>query len=211
MKGILFKPYLLPAVMDGTKTMTRRVMKPQPTASKSVEGAYDFKVMRGDKLIAAGNNLLPAHLGSSFFGMLDFSRYQPGEVVYVKEAWMKNTIPTGWPYWYKLGANVDFTNPEYEKWKSPMFMPEAAARTFLKITDVRAERICDISEEDCFAEGIYPPYKHIGPHKSPHDPELNFDGPHEAFFALIWSVNPGIDLNTWVWVYTFERVGRPDR
>jgi hypothetical protein len=82
------------------------------------------------------------------------------------------------------------------KWKKKpsIFMPRAAARLFLRVKNVRAERLQDISEEDAIAEGV--------------------DGiePGELFFNFIalWnSLNAkrgyGWEANPWVWVYTFER------
>jgi hypothetical protein len=111
MKSILFKPEMIQAILDRRKTQTRRVIKPQP----------DNRIEN------------PALIGKP--------KYQPGDIVYVKETWRPTlcSMPTGWPYDYKATAAQDGV-PVEGPWKSPLFMPERAARIFLEITDVRVER-----------------------------------------------------------------------
>jgi len=228
MKKILFKPYLLQPVMDGSKTQTRRLSGLEHiNADPNLEFSHD----RGDGYFcfkhadySKGKNVMNPIIAKP--------KYSVGEVVYVGEAWGVGTRPHpvhGWVdgFEYKadeagldghedlpLYTNDDINWEEYESkrgdWKSPMFMPEAAARTFLKITSVRPERIKDISEEDCFAEGITPPLLHTIHYQSPHKSEQNFDSPQDAFFALVQAANKKkVDLNHYVWVYGIELVEKP--
>lgn len=204
MKGILFKEYLLPSVMAGEKTQTRRMIKPQPDE----DGLARF---------------IPTGEWHDTEARVYTPRYQPGEVVYVKETWCyvlryhAHDLLEGWEddnqYVLKSMVHSDWMNYAKEnygyKWKSPMFMPEEAARTFLKITDVRAERICDISEEDCIAEGII--HVPTGAWYSPHEPFYPQQTAQDAFFALIRSVDAKVDLNAWVWVYDFELTEKPQQ
>lgn len=80
-------------------------------------------------------------------------RYKPGETVYLKEPWMPfGSGITKYAYNYALGSR----ERKAIKWKNKMFMPESAARHFIRFSDedVRVERLWDISPDDCIAEGI---------------------------------------------------------
>ena len=84
------------------------------------------------------------------------------------------------------------------KWKPSIFMPREACRIFLKVTNVRVERLQDISDHDVIAEGIVM-------EKTP------FIEPCNAFASLWESIN-GIGswaLNPWVWVYEFKQIEKP--
>lgn len=151
MKGILFKADMIKAILEGRKTMTRRVIKPQP------------------KIYYTNNAVNEAMLNIdykkttyfSFAGVFkrDVARYKKGEIIYVKETWCEvnedcadNYIQTK-AIKYKLDNNK---LPAFYKWKSPLFMPECASRIKLQIEDVRVEQLNGISIDDCIAEGIKP-------------------------------------------------------
>jgi hypothetical protein len=208
MKGLIFSKELIPAVLDGTKTMTRRIIKPQP---------YDMLDM-------AERGVTP--------------RIDVGETVYVKEAWRAEEVDEydgldGIRYkadncflgippkreaaeaWLKV---YDGDHPD--RWKSPIYLPEWAARAKLEITAVRAERVQDITEEDAVREGIQkeelvydhesvnPPgaYGFVsGLHPFPEG--MIHVKPQEAFEELWESIHgPGSwERNDWCWVYEFRR------
>ena len=190
MKGILFKPDMHKAIREGRKTVTRRVIKPQPpVASLPVDLVGEFSVLGKDYR----------------------ARYQVGEVVYIKEAWYADNNDKGELYYRADWAEdqVDYVVP---KWKSPLFMPAWAARDFIQITGVRAERLQEISPgELCTTElereGI--PYKNrFG---------IDFTTRLERYvlledFKKLWdSINKEHPWasNPWVWRYEFKRVERP--
>lgn len=217
MKKILFNQCLIPSVMDRTKTKTRRLIKPQP------DGPLLGKCQTSSiqEMIGAYTWLAP---GDNFY--VPKPRYQVGEVVYVGEAWMRvpgevarellreEVVSDRFIVSHQFKEPWFLTGHYGLKWKSPMFMPQEAARTFLKITDVRAERICDISEEDCIAEGVEKIESMVSAWTIPvklFSSNEFYSSAQEAFFALLRYVNKGkaVDLNDWVWVYTFERTEKP--
>lgn len=187
-RGIIFSSEMIQAIIDGRKTQTRRVIKPQP------KDAADFFgwILPDYEKIAFG-----------FDGVDSYHRNKYGKVgdlLYVKEAF--TSIPTvlhkaGYPtigekYIYKFG------NEKYAsdiKWKSPRFMPKSAARIWLEITDIRVERLHDITSNDIKAEGVsytvdyYP----------------NLIDLWQNLWVKIKGQNSW-DANPWVWVIEFRRV-----
>ena len=197
MKGILFKPWKIKAIAeDDGEWQTRRVIKPQPCDDKTF-------------IYADGYCSLQAKNGYAPYAK---SRYQVGEVVYIKEAFMIEQSegfdePTDRPFkndyeWGLLIPHYKLTDPDPElyddedrqvKWRSPLFMPEWAARYFLKITDIRAERLQEITNEDITAEGLGEGYTKFG---------------WTYAFGQLWnSINPKYPwaMNPWVFVYSFKK------
>jgi hypothetical protein len=203
MKGILFSGESIPAILDGRKTMTRRVIK-----SKNCPDLYPI------------SKIYDEPIGARYVGGIIRPQYQPGEVVYVKETftafWQGILSVKGgyggtvtfvryeadgveskcWPG--HKGLNIPFDSEEGRKY-SPLFMPQWAARIFLRITAVRAERIQDITHFDAQCEGA----------KMAPDDELREYG-YRAGFKQLWDSINGKKHpwknNDYVWVYEFERV-----
>ena len=129
-----------------------------------------------------------------------------GDILWVREAWGINALGE---YMYRAGATVPQTKTQgFATWKPSIFMPRAAARIFLRVTGVGAERVQDISEEDAGAEG-YGDNFCIGcgscTGSDCYDPR--------RWFQVLWQdINGkrgfGWDVNPWVWVYEFavERI-----
>lgn len=227
MKGIMFSDELIPLVIDGSKTMTRRIMKVQPgRVRNSVFAKSGFEDEHGRELK---------------------SRYLSGETVYVKEAWRtveywddvsQLNIPVDASVNYRV-TDVFFDDRLADlcgKWRNKMFMPEWASRCKIKITGVRAERLQDISEEDAVKEGInrwaneedetHAIDRPIEPHwcdRCRGEGTINAIGPNlgvifdaedcpdcdtsiKLFANLIDRINGAgtWDSNPWVWVYEFE-------
>lgn len=188
MKGILFTPKNIKAVMEGRKTQTRRLIK--------LEG-YD-----GDEYYEASDGLQ--------WPVVAFARYHTGETVYVKEMWateamfnkmtargIEKTKLATVPLWYRIADyQIDRLDQTQGRWRSPLFMPEWAARTFLKIKDVRPERLQEITRDDALAEGVQ------------QDP-LDDPDPVVCYSQLWDSINrkPGTRWadNAWVWRYVFAK------
>lgn len=225
MKGILFSEPLFPLVVDGSKIQTRRIIKPQPTYSE-LSGikwqGYAYGIGLYDNPKEAYYNFSKAVSHPSY---KSGSRYKVGETVYLKEPYHKIDMYIGENvdddlYYYKYGncdwltdsekSKVDAEISKLKGWKNKMFMPESAARYFIKITSVRVERLQDISDEDCLKEGIYKlpnlePCTFYGISQNGTDACLGVN-PREAYADLINSIDgKGTwERNPYVWVYDFE-------
>ena len=212
MKGILFTESMFNAVINGTKTQTRRIMKPQP---KDIEQGW-FDGINLDDCPYCGNNGI-WYLNS--FGVESAQpRYKVGEKVYLKEEFCFDGIIKNLIY-YKYD-NLDWRDlPTYPRWKNKIFMPEKYARYFIEITGVRCERLQDISDEDCLKEGVYP-HRVFVPKINDYallyhfSPELErkemrgYCNARQAYAALIDKINgKGTwESNPYVWVYDFKLV-----
>lgn len=195
MKPIIFSTPMAQAILGGRKTMTRRVMKPQP------------KIITAD----TARRCPLAFWGD---GRWFKPKYQPGEILWVRETWRpavdgETGIRLG-SYFYKAdgGSGAAFKDP-YNPWRPSIHMPKEAARIFLRVTDVRAERLQEITEEDATYEGCVDTRGFIW------SPDNEYNNPHsarEAFKRLWDSLNAkrgyGWEKNPWVWVIAFERCGR---
>lgn len=225
-KPILFNAEMVRAIQGGTKTVTRRVLKNQDP-----ERAFDYDYVNDtdgiarevDLICDIGNNVLEA--------MVNKIPYFVGDILYVRETWKRFCgMLYGWEngtyiplddfegYQYKSDEQCIYTkwvNPlcdDFEdqkrdinfddKWHPSIHMPKEAARIFLRVAGVRAERLQDITEKQAIAEGI-----RIGmggePYFSCRDayaPLWNSTVKKSDLDKYGWSANP------WVWVIEFERM-----
>ena len=188
MKPILFNTGMVRAILNGTKTVTRRVVKPQPEKGahspyECVGGRFAFRI--GER--ACTNQYNPP--------------YRPGDILYVREAWTQD----GDVFRYKAG----FYN-QNRRWHPSIHMPREAARIFLRVKDVRVERLQEITPEQIDAEGC----KEFG--FSVETGELMPSSP--CYFSIVWNNTIkkadralyGWDANPWVWVIEFERISREE-
>jgi hypothetical protein len=197
-KPILFNTEMVQAILEGRKTVTRRVIKPQPIAGirKSVFVPSGIEDGHGREI-----KLL----------------YKVGDILYIRETWQ--LLPSGFDeippeYWYIYKA-TDELSDECTRWRPSIHMPKKAARIFLKVTDVRVERLQDMTDEDCIAEGIKPVRV---PGSTNYREEREFQiacgiATIEKYEELWDSTIKKQDLdkysweaNPWVWVIEFERV-----
>lgn len=201
MKPILFNTDMVRAILEGRKTVTRRVVKPQP--EKSAHSPYEccggrFAFCIGDR------------------GCTDQYRppYRPGDILYVRETWapfyetMYSAPVIGYRYYSETDEEIKERLPEYLNWFWPgrwypsIHMPREAARIFLRVTDVRVERLQDITEDGSMAEGI----------------QCRKSSWARIEFADLWNstIKPddilryGWEANPWVWVIEFERISREE-
>jgi len=187
-KGIMFTEAIFNAVIEGRKTQTRRIVKPQP---------HDFYIP--NKLSIPRETSIDGAQGKSSRKFKP--RYKLGEKVFIKEPYQYVGSPdAGIKYKYDNDSEINFIVGDL--WKNKLFMPAKYARYFIEITGVRCERLQDISDEDCLSEGIV---KTI-------DMVLRFDDifntPQQAYAALINKINgKGTwESNPYVWVYSFRLV-----
>jgi hypothetical protein len=145
MRGILFTEPLFHQVVCGGKTQTRRIVNSR-TGFFKVESkdGHVTGVWQCDANEWVGDDLIPVK-----------PRYKVGETLYLKEPYRIEYL-TPWRYIIEYGydrSNIPVT-PIVGVWENKLFMPAKYARYFIEITGVRCERLQDISDEDCFKEGI---------------------------------------------------------
>lgn len=202
-RPILFNGPMVRALLNGTKTQTRRVAKSR-------------------KHPDAGCDVTPGELAREQKHVIDRScpYGQPGERLWVRETWMdlQGTgveVRTGDRSRYAYGADTppgsygDEARKDYGlKWRPSIHMPRCASRITLEVTGISVERLQDISKADAIAEGVYSNQKFNGMWTGDGDLHTSMvDGPIRAYQMLWESINgPGSwDANPWVWVVEFKR------
>lgn len=179
-KGILFNTEMVRAILDGRKTCTRRIVKPQITA----------------------------HYGAQCIK----PPYQPGDILYVRETWErfecwncegdergncpkepKKSVLDKACGCYMYRATDEISGDA--KWHPSIHMPKEAARIWLKVTNVRVERLQDMTDDDAEAEGCFD-YTSTA---------LGFPDVWESTIKKSDLDRYGWDANPWVWVIEFER------
>lgn len=210
MKPILFNTDMVRAILDGRKTVTRRVMKPQPV--------YDGLFWKVYGAAWSGNQSVTPMPGHSLY---NHAPYHPGDILYVRETWLQ--IPpevdggTGC-FMYRADyreERLNLVNGIYV-WHPSIHMPKIAARLFLRVKSIRAERLRDIDEIGATKEGCTAGVNDIagGPWGLEDDPDA---WTARESFAELWdiTIKPsernkyGWAANPWVWVIEFERCEKP--
>lgn len=212
-RPIIFSDDMVRAILEGRKTMTRRVVKHRDVYV-DVKGLG----MSDQELKQRASE--PAIIPDGNFGSDDVTELcpygKPGDRLWVKETWAKYELSGVHHYWgeFVYKASRKGLNPlceGFSKWKSPMFMPRAASRLLLDIVSVRAERLQDIGAEDCFNEGACSLTKDVALRIGNPWARWNCATAKEQFARLWYSLNgkkPGCSWNDnpWVWVIEFKRV-----
>lgn len=225
MKPILFDTEMVRAIQDDRKTVTRRLVKPQPKTKYVNPGTSPYYgSVLGD--------------GWSFY----ISPYQVGDILYVRETW-------GWNYCYDCGMAdggldiVDLNDGHIEsdpfrcddetaecvffakekeygcycykasaeegeipdgdgRWHPSIHMPKEAARLFLRVTSVRVERLQNITSSDYIKEGLV-----CQPNT---DTVISFEELWDSTIPKKDLARYGWNANPWVWVIEFERISKED-
>ena len=199
MNGICFIEPMFNKVVAGEKTQTRRIITDLESLNKPT-----IKIELSDNNSFA--HFISENMGEAIAGII--SRYRVGETVYLKEPY----VISGSYIIYKFGSTIgQECDKAGVKWKNKLFMPESAARHFIEITAERAERLQDISEEDCFKEGIEEVIwkgKVLKSSKHYFNGYESYDTPIEAYAELIDKINgKGTwERNPFVWVYNFKLI-----
>lgn len=184
-KPILFNTEMVRAILDGRKSCTRRLVK-----FFSGENPRWTGYIKDGLMLYNGKNE----------PCIRKAPYQPGDTLYVRETWKK--APNGY-YYYEDWQKDDIA--DVTKWKPSIHMPKEAARIWLKITDVRVERLQEMEKSDAVKEGI--------------DQRLCISLGHALMkFKKLWNSTIkksdldryGWDANPYVWVISFERCEKPE-
>ena len=190
MKPILFNTDMVQAILEGRKTVTRRVVKPQPPATAyiaKVRNDYGWSFWKDDP---QKHYMKPP--------------YQPGDILWVRETWSPVNVR---PRRYIYKADVDRRIGEGVGlplcWRPSIHMPLEAARIFLRVTGVRVDRLQELTLKDAAMEGMdlrgpmftkFVEFWNSTVQKHPNKFKR---------YPYCWEDNP------WVWVIEFERISKP--
>lgn len=196
-RPILFSGPMVRAILEGRKTQTRRVVKPQPHPDATLQGIIPRP--NADRACASFAHVDERGVHShSLKVQCPFGR--GGDRLWVRETWAPCSVfepseETG--SIHRAGPWRNGLEPSV-KWRPSIHMPRWASRITLEITDVRVERLQDISEADAKAEGVNESIVLPGDR-----------GSFVASFGYLWESIHGAGswcVNPWVWVIEFERV-----
>lgn len=199
-KPILFNTEMVRAILDGRKTCTRRLIKPQP--DKKHIYPLGFVTDSTEKKEVGCFGFAANEYGGSIQYVKPPYRYAPGDILYVRETWKK--APNGY-YYYEDWQRNDIA--DVTKWKPSIHMPKEAARIWLKVTNVRVERLQDITIDGIRNEGISSMAVHAG------DMEIALKEWKNLWNSTIKKTgldSYGWEANPWVWVIEFERCEKPE-
>lgn len=216
-RPILFSAPMVRAILEGRKTVTRRAMKSQPDddATITVE-SYNVAVTNRQGYQEAGPEIFGAWWRDGENGC-KCPYGKPGDRLWVRETFACG-LCTAQPYAYRAThspADLEAGWHDPIKWKPSIHMPRTACRILLEITDVRVERLQDISEKQALAEGIvgvaFRPDDGwpicTGYMVGPDDGKTGLQITAAKAFAGLWdSVGGAWNANPWVWVVEFKQV-----
>lgn len=238
-KSILFNTEMVRAIMDGRKSCTRRLVKPQPdekhafplgfvidSTEKKKVGCFEFGI-------------------NEYGGSMQCAKppYQPGDILYVRETWgISNMDDESKMAYIVYRASEDQENEgcrevhlpdeKFEKmyesmaeseseWRPSIHMPKEAARIWLKVTDVRVERLRDIDEDGALregAQGIRCDHVALGEHGCTDCMNTGWIEPPQVEFMQIWDSTIkksdldryGWNANPYVFVIEFVKIDKPE-
>ncbi len=202
-KPILFNTEMVRAILDRRKGATRRSVK----GFIPDDAVWGYTAFTPKGYISCRGTFADGY-GEKFFKL----PCEPGDILYVRETWHKYTKRIGkgescrLAEFYGYKASVANSEDAEEPWRPSTQMPKEAARIWLKVTDVRVERLQEITSEQIYREGVEVEYPHV----------LNGEEKRYAFSTLWNSTIKKSDLDRygwnaspWVWVIEFERCVKP--
>jgi len=219
-RPILFSAPMVRALLDGSKTQTRRVVNLNDRLGRFDKDGYHA--------VTDSTIVRTSWTPSTIQKVVDCPYGQPGDRLWVRETFT-DLQDTGIEYRpipsvplkryvfaadIKLGSHEDEARKEFGiKWRPSIFMPRTASRITLEVTGVRVERLQDISEVDCIAEGIerseeYPTLWKRGDLYGDQN-TVQITGFPKLAYRSIWEAISGHEswhANPWVWVVEFKQV-----
>lgn len=224
-KPILFNAEMVRAILDGRKSCTRRLVKPQPDEKHTYPLGFVTDSTEKKEVGCFGFGI------GEYGGSIQYAKpqYHTDDVLYIRETWTEECGK----YYYRADYDSDYLDPcetlsggypascrnhpgcdgcmatsTRIHWHPSIHMPKEAARIWLRVTDVRVERLQEITAESALTEGA-DKYIHA-------NGTLNEDQTITSFIG-IWNSNIkesdldryGWDANPWVWVIEFERCEKP--
>lgn len=207
-RPILFSGPMVRAILEGRKTQTRRIVKPQPVPQFGgwIGEAYVSAERNGVLFKEWGEGGHQPMRWSEDAGYVNCPYGKPGDRLWVRETWMPGTQDTAI---YRAAYS---NGHEARGWKPSIHMPRWASRITLEVVSVRVERLQWISEADARDEGCVIPENRIVP-GTPFEYITRGQGQFVkgiyGVYAELWETINGSgswDANPWVWVVEFRRV-----
>ena len=198
-KPILFNTEMVRAILDGRKTCTRRICK---DANECTVPDMDF--YNADRRTYAVHNFVDKEHTEQLSTAERTCPICTGDILYVRETWKE--APKGY-YYYEDWQKDDIA--DVTKWKPSIHMPKEAARIWLKVTDVRVERLQEISAESALAEGA-DKYIHTNGGLDENMTITSFIGIWNSTIKKSDIDRYGWDANPYVWIIEFERCEKPE-
>lgn len=190
---ILFNTEMVRAILNGRKTVTRRICK-----DGNDYAVPDMRFYTADRRTYA----VHSYADIEYKNQLSLAERPcpicPGDILYVRETWQE----CEWGYVYRAWPEGIHQTGTYKgmPWRPSIHMPKEAARIWLKVTDVRVERLQDITDEQAAKEGC-DDYTSTA---------LGFFNIWDSTIKKADIGRYGWDANPWVWVIEFSRCERPD-
>lgn len=217
---IPYTEVMVKSLLQGLKNMTRRTKG----LERVNENPDDWEFMY------LGENPENPNDGTdyAYFKLFGFTtwmylkpQFQIGDQLWVKETYCKPVLFDGCEqdYYYKAdfpdGIDASPDGKYISKWITGRFMPKAAARIWIEVTDIKCERLLDITQEDANAEGVErweAPGCNWNRYKDYMGNVSHWCDARTSFISLWQKINglASVKLNPWVFVYTFKRIDKPD-
>ena len=226
-KPILFNTEMVQAILESRKTVTRRVVK-------DIDDNYGYLGLSKDECCHKDDNTAVFYRKTTSLELRKKMPYRVGDILYVRETWgihsMKN-YGKRVKFLFKAGAikelrEVALSESRYDDmlkysfkngWQPSLFMPKEAARVFLEVTNVRVERLQEITEEQAIKEGCSgieckKPNNYNSDECCGYCNNSGYIEPPQLEFLYLWdsTLNKeqlelyGWDNNPWVWVIEFK-------
>lgn len=215
-KGILFNAEMVNAIIEGRKTVTRRIIK--DVNGMDFIGCVSCSVPKGDEGKAAFGKGSFEDIASAIIDKYVKPPYTPGDILYVRETWCDTSkdmlsscdLDLGeCKYIFKVddnGKSQPLVECEVKRWRPSIHMPKEAARIFLRVTNVRVERLQDITTEQTLKEGVIQRFPNVNDEYTPDVLRGGFIGLWNSTIKDSDYNNYSYKANPWVWVIEFERI-----
>lgn len=197
-RPIIFSGEMVQAILDGRKTQTRRVMKIPPERDQVrlchwVESGFAHPLQEGD---GCSCREIKCPYG------------KVGDRLWVKETWSTEWDGNKRYICYKARGGKYYDTGVKHTWKSPLFMPREHSRIDLEITNIRVERLQDITEDDAKAEGVQPEKMGVMASKENNCSRLCYRKGFEKLWEKIHGIKCDFDWESskWVWAIEFRKL-----
>jgi hypothetical protein len=209
-RPIIFSGEMVRAILEGRKTQTRRVIKPQPYALIDDWPYVDNPIEVVDEKTHRTKKVFSDEHMRRFVKRVACPYGQVGDRLWVRETWAPGVwlnqyddLDPGYrASWAQMARNTNFMEP---RWRPSIHMPRWASRITLEVVGVRVERVQEISYADALAEGVWRP----GPYADPDQVDREYDARDQ--YSHLWDEINARRGYSWasnplVWVVEFRRV-----